>query len=87
MSLLDNVVLGERPVRRQYDGPQPAKVVRVTGGELWVALESAPTVEHRCSWAGPRGLSAPPAGARCLVLFAGAGVADPWVTVIAGWNP
>lgn len=84
---------------RQYDGPQPASVVRVTGSQLFVELDSARGLEiGPCAWSRPlaphshsitggtTGTYTPPppaVGTRCLVLFAGRGVSDPW---IVGWN-
>lgn len=90
-----------RTERRQYDGPQPASVLRVTGGKLFVELDAAHGLEiGPCAWSRPLAAHshsitggqtgtydppAPPAGTRCLVLFAGRGIADPWVVAWDGY--
>lgn len=86
---------------RQLDGPQPASVRRVTGGLLFVELEAAKDFEvGPCAWSRPlaahshtdpdgeTGIYSPPdpaAGTRCLLLFAGDGISDPWVVAWDGW--
>lgn len=85
---------------RQFDGPQPATVLRVTGGQLFVELDAAAGLEvGPCFWSRPAAHSHsdpdgatgtynpadPAAGTRCLVLFAGAGVTDPWVVAFDRW--
>lgn len=99
MSLLDDVILDDRRRAPQFAGPQPATVLRVDGARLVVSLEAFPEQEFACTWGRPAehnhsdpdgatgyaGPGDPPAGTRCLVLFAGQGLADPWVTAFAGW--
>lgn len=99
MDELHSVLLGVRPRRRQYEGPQPARVVRASAAGLFVALEATPSVEHKASWSRDKAhthtvsgttsstadVGFPPVGTRCLVLFAGAGIADPWVVQFASW--
>jgi hypothetical protein len=86
---------------RQFAGPQPAKVLRVTAGKLYVELESAQKLEiGPCAWGHPAAHNHtdpgggntgtttpadPAAGTRCLILFAGPGVTDPWVVAWSGW--
>lgn len=72
---------------RQFDGPQPATVRRVTGGQLFVALTGAPTLEiGPVRWAKPTAAIADPAaGTGVLVLFAGTGIADPWAVAWDRW--
>lgn len=85
---------------QQFAGPQPAKVLRVSGGQLFVALDAATTLEVEAKWARPLAAHShtatdiatsvytpadPPAGTRCLVLFAGEGVTDAWVVAWSSW--
>lgn len=99
MGILEDLMLDRRDPAPQFAGPEPAKVLRVEGAKLVVALESMPAVEVACSWSKPAahahtdpdgqtgfsGGANPPAGTRCLVLFAGLGAADPWVVAFSGW--
>lgn len=97
--VLSELVLDDHRPRRQFQGPQAAKVLGVEGTRLLVALELFPEQTYSCSWGKPAdhrhtdpdgltgfsGTATPPVGTRCLVLFAGNGVADPWVTAFSGW--
>lgn len=93
-------VLGGRRPTRQFPGPQVAKVVRVTDGTLFVELKALPGAEFAARWSQPLAPHhhsdpdgetttytppPPPSGTACLVLFADAGVADPWVVQFDGW--
>lgn len=98
---LDALVLGTPRPRRQFTGPQPAAVVRVTDGALYVELDALPDVEvGPCAWsrplpphrhADPDGLTGetvsadPPAGTRCLVALVGDGLGGPWLLAWDGW--
>jgi hypothetical protein len=89
------------PARKQYDGPQPAKVLRVVGSSLYVTLDAAPTLEvGPVRWSQPAAHThtlsgggstdsytppAPPVGTRLLVQFAGSGIAQPWAVAWDGW--
>lgn len=68
----------------QASGPQPATVRRVDGRGLFVELDrlGSGRVIGPARY-GPAG--SPPTGTRCLVLFADAGVAEPWVVAFDGW--
>lgn len=99
MSLLDDVILDDRRRPPQMQGPQPGRVLGPSGSKLLVSLEAFPEQEFACTWGrgeehthplspgstGYSGPGDPPAGTRCLVLFAGQGVADPWVVAFASW--
>lgn len=101
MSSVESIVLGKRTAPPQFDGPQPATVLKVIGSDLYVELEAVDGLEvGPCAWSRPAGhfhtnpeggstgtvsASTPPAGTRCLVVFAGAGVTDPWVIGWDGW--
>lgn len=89
-----------RTPARQFAGPSPAKVLRVTSGALYVELDAVPGLEiGPVKWGKPAththsdpdgatGANAvpnPPAGTRCLILFAGEGIADPWLGAWSGW--
>jgi hypothetical protein len=99
MSLLDDVFLDRRDPAPQLAGPRAGTVIGTQGSKLLVSLEAFPDQQFACSWghAGPHnhtdpdgatgysGGTTPPAGTRCLVLFAGNGLADPWVVAFASW--
>lgn len=99
MSLLDDVILDDRRRAPQFDGPQAGRVLRVDGTRLVVSLELFPEQEFTCTWGHPAdhrhtlstgntgyaGGSFPTAGTRCLVLFVGQGLADPWVVAVDGF--
>lgn len=98
MSLLDDVFLDDRSPRPQLVGPQAGTVLGVAGGKLLVSLEAFPDQQFICTWGHPAdhthtvsagstgaaGGSHPATGSRCLVLFVGAGLADPWVVAVNG---
>lgn len=99
MSLLDAVILDDRTRPPQMSGPQAGKVLRISGTKLVVTLDAFPAQEFACTWGrvldhqhtdadGPTGYaggSFPTAGTRCLVLFVGQGLADPWVVAVDGF--
>lgn len=85
---------------RQFDRPQPARVLRVAGSRLFVELDGVRGLEVEARWSRPLAPHShtvttstsstytppdPPAGTRCLLLFAGQGVADAWVVAWSGW--
>lgn len=74
-----------RTVDRQFTGPQPATVLRSTGGRLFVELDAIRGLEIEVKWSRPSSTVTPPKGTRCLVLFAGGGVADAWVVAFSSW--
>jgi hypothetical protein len=78
-------VLGGRRPTRQFPGPQPAKVVRVAGDQLFVELNGLRGAEFQARWSRPTSTVEPPAGTACLVMFADAGVADAWVVAFDRW--
>jgi hypothetical protein len=93
-------VLGGRRTPRQFTGPQPAKVVRVAGNDLFVELNTLRGAEFSARWSQPLAPHShsdpdgqtgdytpptPPPGTACLVLFADAGVADAWVVAFDRW--
>lgn len=84
----------------QFPGPQPAKVTRVVGSNLYVELDNARGLEVECKWSRPLAAHshsdpdgatgtytppAPPTGTRCLVLFSDLGMVDAWVVAWNGW--
>lgn len=88
--LIDAAGRAERQRRRrgrQVEGPRTATVRRSDGGRLLVTVDGLgdDRLIGPCRWARPDGAGQPPAGTRCLVLFADAGVGDPWVVAFDGW--
>ena len=86
---------------RQYPAPQVATVLRADADGLYVTLTGRDDEQiGPCSWSHPgphtHTLSnqsvagyfdpdLPPQGTRCLVLFAGSGIEDPWVVQFDRW--
>lgn len=83
-ALLQSVILRHRPTTVSFDGPQEGVIVSATTTQATVmvpafsSVYALPNPAVLPAWV----VSAPPAGTRCLVLFVGSGVDDPWVVAM-----
>lgn len=77
------VMLAQKPKLAAFDGPQEGVIVTADAGAgtvtVTVPAVGGTTYGYQASLA--RGLD-PAAGDRCLVLFVGSGVGNPWVVAL-----
>jgi hypothetical protein len=76
--IFHEIVFKERPARVAIDGPQEAVITAVTGAVCYFTIPAIGGAFQYGPAPYPAG-SAPAAGMRCLAVFVGAGVGDPWV--------
>lgn len=80
-ALVNRAILNQRPVTTRFEGPQEAVIVTATTTSAKIIVPAWSTTMQIPGTAPlPPGLTVAPAkGTRCLVVFAGPGVGDPWV--------
>lgn len=84
-ALVQNILLAQRPKTNTFAGPQEGVIVSASTTQAtvlvpaWSSTNAIPNAAVLPSWVS----EAPAAGTRCLVLFVGSGVDDPWVVAIA----